>query len=123
MYEGDEDIHRALRAGAVTYLLKDTLSERLISVIRDVHAGRRPTSPDIESRLAERSSRPTLTDREVTVMELLANGLRNKEIALSLGVSEGTVQVHLRNIFAKLGVHDRTEAMGVAIRRGIVHLE
>jgi two-component system NarL family response regulator len=123
MYEGDEDIHRALRAGAATYLLKDTLSDNLIRVIREVHSGGRPTSPEIESRLAERQAHPTLTQREIAVMELLATGLRNKEIAATLGVSEGTVQVHLRNIFSKLGVHDRTQAMGVAIRRGIVHLK
>lgn len=123
MYEGDEDIHRALEAGATTYLLKDTLSDDLIRVIREVNSGHRPKDPEVESKLLERSLHPTLTRREVAVMELLATGLRNKEIAVALGVSEGTVQVHLRNIFSKLGVHDRTQAMGVALRRGIVHLE
>jgi DNA-binding NarL/FixJ family response regulator len=122
MFDGDEDIHRALQAGAATYLLKDTLSDDLIRVVREVHSGKRPVRADVEARLAERSAHPTLTPREVQVMELVTQGLRNKEIAASLGISEGTVQVHVKSIFAKLGVNDRTAAVKIALRRGIVHM-
>jgi DNA-binding NarL/FixJ family response regulator len=122
MYEGDEDIHRALEAGAVTYLLKDMLADDLVRAIRDAHAGRRPLHPAIEARLAERAAHPTLTSRETRIVELMAQGLRNKEIGAVLGISEATVHVHVRNIFAKLDVHERTAAVRVALRRGIVHL-
>lgn len=122
MYEGDEDIHRAMAAGAATYLLKDTLSEDLLRVIREVFSGGRPTVESVEARLAERAAHPTLTSREVAVMQLVAQGMRNKEIAAMLGISEATIRVHLKNIFAKLDVHDRTAAVGVALRRGIVHI-
>ena len=122
MYDGDEDIYRALHAGAATYLLKDTLSDDLIREVREVQSGHRPVHPDVEARLAERSTHPALTPREVEVMELIMQGLRNKEIAPSLGISEGTVQVHIKNIFAKLQVSDRTAAVQVALRRGIIHI-
>ena len=122
MYDGDEDIYRALHAGAITYLLKDTLSDDLIRVVREVHSGHRPQRPDVEARLAERLTHPTLTNREIEVTQLMMQGLRNKEIAPSLGISEGTVQVHIKNIFAKLGVNDRTAAVKVALSRGIVHM-
>lgn len=122
MFDGDEDIHRALRAGAATYLLKDTLSDDLIRVVREVHSGGRPVPPGVEARLAERSAHPTLTPREMDVIELVTQGLRNKEIGASLGISEGTVQVHVKSIFAKLGVNDRTAAVKIALRRGIVHI-
>ena len=122
MYQGDEDIHRALAAGATTYLLKDTLSDDLIGSVREVHAGRRPIRADVMARLDERAAAPTLTPREIQVMELVAEGRRNKEIASTLAISEETVQVHLRNIFAKLKVSERTAALNVAIRRGIVHI-
>jgi len=123
MYQGDEDIHRALSSGAATYLLKDTLSDDLIHFVREVHAGRRPIRPEVLARLDERAAAPTLTPREIQVMELVAEGLRNKEIASTLAISEETVQVHLRNIFAKLKVGERTAALNVAIRRGIVHIK
>jgi DNA-binding NarL/FixJ family response regulator len=122
MFDGDEDIHRALQAGAVTYLLKDTLSDDLIRVVREVHSGKRPVRADVEARLAERSAHPTLTPREIDVMELVTQGLRNKEIAASLGISEGTVQAHLKSIFSKFEVNDRTAAVKIALRRGIVHI-
>jgi DNA-binding NarL/FixJ family response regulator len=121
MYQGDEDIHRALSAGATTYLLKDTLSDDLIRFVREVHAGRSPIRADVKARLDERAGHPTLTPREVQVMELVYEGRRNKEIATLLGISEETVQVHLKNIFAKLKVGERTAAVNVALRRGIVH--
>lgn len=122
MYQGDEDIYRALKAGAATYLLKDALSDDLGQVVRDVHAGLRPILPDIAVRLAARASRPALTAREVQVVELIAQGLRNKEIAAALEISDGTVQAHVKNILSKLHVQDRAEAITVALRRGIIHL-
>lgn len=123
MYQGDEDIHRALGAGAATYLLKDTLSDDLIRFVREVNAGRRPIRPEVKARLDERAGSPTLTPREIQVMERVAEGRRNKEIAALLGISEETVQVHLKNIFAKLKVSERTAAVNVALRRGIVHIK
>jgi DNA-binding NarL/FixJ family response regulator len=123
MYQGDEDIHRSLAAGAATYLLKDTLSDDLIRFVREVHSGRRPIRPEVKARLDQRAAQPTLTPREVQVMERVAEGRRNKEIAGLLGISEETVQVHLKNIFAKLKVGERTAALNVALRRGIVHIK
>ena len=123
MYQGDEDIYQALEAGAKTYLLKDTLSDDLIRVIREVNAGRQPAvSEAVKEQLSRRAERPTLTPREVEVLALVAQGLRNREIALALTLSEETVQVHVRNILSKLDVKDRTEAVSVALRRGIIHL-
>ena len=122
MYEGDEDIYRAIEAGATTYLLKDTLADDLIRIVRDVHAGGRPMPADVAERLAEREEQGTLTRREVQVVELIATGMRNKEIAGVLNISEETVQAHVKNILAKLGVRDRTAAVTVALRRGIIHL-
>ena len=122
MYEGDEDIFRAHQAGATTYLLKDTLSSDLVRVVREVHAGERPVLPEVQARLAERASMPTLTSREVEVIQLISQGLRNKEVGAMLGITEGTVQIHVKNIFAKLGVNDRTGAVQVAVRRGLIHM-
>ncbi|MFN7913991.1 MAG: response regulator transcription factor [Vicinamibacterales bacterium] len=120
--QGDEDIFRALRAGAVTYLLKDTLSHDLVRVVREVHAGRRPVVASIEARLSERAQSPALSDREIQVVEQLSQGMRNKELAAALGITERTAEVHVRNILTKLNVKDRTAAVSVAIRRGIIHL-
>jgi two-component system, NarL family, response regulator len=122
MYEGDEDIYRAHEAGATTYLLKDTLSSDLIRVVRAVHAGERPVLPAVEALLAQRASMPILTSREVEVLQLVAEGKRNKEIGVMLGITEGTVQIHVKNILAKLNVSDRTSAVQIAIRRGLVHM-
>lgn len=123
MYEGDEDIFRAHQAGATTYLLKDTLSSDLVRVVRQVHAGERPVTPEVQARLAERASMPTLTSREIEVIALISQGLRNKEVGAMLGITEGTVQIHVKNIFAKLGVNDRTGAVQVAVRRGLIHMK
>lgn len=123
MYEGDEDIYRAHQAGATTYLLKDTLSSDLVRVIRQVHDGERPVLPEVQARLAERASMPTLTSREVEVLQLISQGLRNKEVGAMLGITEGTVQIHVKNIFAKLQVNDRTGAVQVAVRRGLIHMK
>jgi two-component system NarL family response regulator len=122
MYEGDEDIYRAHQAGATTYLLKDTLSSDLIRVVRQVHAGERPVMPVVEARLKERASGPTLTSREVEVLQLISEGMRNKEVGATLGITEGTVQIHVKNIFGKLNVNDRTAAVQVAVRRGLVQM-
>jgi DNA-binding NarL/FixJ family response regulator len=123
MYQGDEDIFRALEAGAATYLLKDTLADDLIQVIRDVKAGKQtPISAEVQARLAERSVRPELTPREVEILNLISQGMQNREIATALGISEATAQVHVKNILAKLDVRHRTAALNVALRRGIVHI-
>jgi two-component system, NarL family, response regulator len=122
-YEGDEDIYRALEAGAATYLLKDTLSKDLVRVIRAVFAGERTLPAPVAQRLADRMLQPALTARELEVLRLIAQGLRNKEIAGRLGISEETAQSHVRHILSKFGLHDRTEAVAVAVRRGIVHLD
>ena len=123
MSRGDEDIFRALEAGAVTYLLKDTALEDLVRIVREVHAGQRPEiSPDVKAQLAVRFGRPVLTPREVEVLELVRRGLRNREIAASLGISEETVQTHVKNVLAKLEVRDRTAAIDVALQRGILHV-
>jgi two-component system, NarL family, response regulator len=123
MYQGDEDIHQSLAAGAATYLLKDTLSDELIRTVREVHAGGQPIGEDVRARLNERAGSPPLTPRETQVLKLVAQGHRNKEIAALLGISEETVPVHLKNVFAKLKVNERTAAVNVALRRGIVHIE
>jgi DNA-binding NarL/FixJ family response regulator len=122
-YEGDDDIYRALQAGAASYLLKDTLAEDLVRVIREVSAGGRPLPAPVAQRLADRMLKPDLTARELDVLRLIARGMRNKEIAAQLVISEETTQGHVKNILAKLGLHDRTEAVAVAVRRGIVHVD
>jgi DNA-binding NarL/FixJ family response regulator len=122
MSRGDEDVYRALEAGAATYLLKDTAFEDLVRVVREVHAGEQPEfTQDVKDRLVERAGRPTLTPREIQVLELVRRGLRNREIAASLAISEETVQSHVKSILAKLDVQDRTAAIDVALRRGILH--
>jgi two-component system NarL family response regulator len=123
MYHGDEDVNQALDAGAATYLLKDTLSEDLVRVIRDVHGGERPIPSNVAALLDARKTQPSLTPREVEVVSLIAEGMRNKEIAVALGISEETAKVHVKNILAKLNVSDRAAVIPVALRRGIIHLE
>ena len=122
MYNGEEYIHRAIEAGAASYVLKDTLSDSLIGVIRDVYQGRPSMAPDVQARLAERAGNPHLTPREVQVVQLISEGMRNKEIAAALGISFETAQVHVKNILSKLRVQDRTAAVSVAVRRGIIQL-
>jgi DNA-binding NarL/FixJ family response regulator len=120
MYRGDEDTYRALQAGAVTYLSKSTLSQELVRVIREVHQGQQPAGHDLEMRFAQLQGHPFLTPREIQVTELIAQGMRNKEIGASLGISEETARVHVKKIFAKLKVHDRAAAVSIALRRGII---
>jgi len=121
-YEGDEDIHRALAAGARGYLLKDMMRSELLEVIRTVHRGQRAIPPAIAARLAEFTPRIELTARELEVLRLMAKGLSNPELARVLGRTENTMKVHVSNILEKLGVSDRTEAVTLAIQRGILHL-
>jgi DNA-binding NarL/FixJ family response regulator len=123
MYQGDEDIHRSLEAGAAAYLLKDALSDDLIRVIRDVHAGRPAIADAVTARLANRAAQTVLTPRETDVVHLIAKGMRNKEIAVALGITEETAKVHVKNILAKLNVNDRSAVVAVAVRRGILHIE
>jgi DNA-binding NarL/FixJ family response regulator len=123
MYVGDEDIHQALAAGATTYLLKEALPDELVRTVRDVYAGEHPMRDDVKAKLDERAGQPALTPREVEVLALVTRGLRNKVIATELGITETTVAVHLKNIFAKLKVNERTAAVNVALRRGIVHID
>jgi DNA-binding NarL/FixJ family response regulator len=122
MYHGDEDIHRALQAGAATYLLKESLIDDLPRVIRGVNSGARAIPPNVARILADRDSHPALTPREVEVLELIAQGGRNKEIAETLGISPETVKMHVSNVLTKLDVPDRSAAIVVAVRRGIVHI-
>lgn len=123
MYEGDENIHRAFDAGAMGYVLKDAIPDDLIHVIREVHAGRRVMGPDIQRALAQRATQRTLTVREQQVLELLSRGMRNKEIASALGITADTTGAHVKSIYAKFGVHDRTAALAEAIRRGLIYIK
>jgi DNA-binding NarL/FixJ family response regulator len=122
-YEGDVDIHRALEAGARGYLIKDMLLTDVLSAIRAVHRGERVIPMAVAAKLAEFTPRTDLTAREVEVLQLVARGLSNRDVAGVIGRTDETVKVHLKNIFAKLGVADRTEAVTLAYSRGILHLE
>jgi len=122
-YDGDTDIHRALSAGACAYLVKDVLVDELVGAIRSAAAGKRVIPAAVASRLAEFMPRTELTAREVEVLRLVAKGLQNKEIARVIGRRVGTVKVHLKNILQKLGVTHRTEAVTLALQRGIIHLD
>jgi two-component system NarL family response regulator len=122
-YDGDEDIYRALKAGARAYLLKGMTSEDLIDTIHAVHAGKSHIPPAIAERLAERMGAQDLTPREFEVLEQIVGGNSNKEIASVLGVSEATVKTHINSLLGKLGVTDRTQAATAAIQRGMVPLE
>ena len=122
-YDGDEDIYRALQAGARAYLLKGMTSEELITTIRAVHAGRSYIPPAIAEKLAERMGTQELTPREFDVLEHIVHGKSNKDVAAELEISEATVKTHVNSLLSKLGVTDRTQATTAAIQRGIVPLE
>ncbi|MCB8967292.1 MAG: response regulator transcription factor [Ardenticatenaceae bacterium] len=122
-YDGDEDIYRGLQAGAKAYLLKDAPRAELLEAIRAVHAGQRRIPPDIAAKLADRMAAPQLTPRELDVLRLIVAGHSNREIGLTLTISEGTVKAHVNNLLGKLGVTDRTQAVTEALRRGLVHLD
>jgi DNA-binding NarL/FixJ family response regulator len=121
-YDTDEEISRALKAGAKAYVLKDISADGLIACIRDVLAGKTYLAPAAAAKLAEDVTRVQLTPRELATLRLLADGKANKEIANELGISERTVKTHLGHLFEKLGVTSRTEAVKVATRRGLVRL-
>jgi two-component system NarL family response regulator len=122
-FDGEEDIYRAMQAGARGYLLKSAPREELLSAIRAVAAGERHLPPALAQRLAGRVSAPDVTEREREVLQLIARGKANKEIAAALGISEETVKRHASNLFVKMGVADRAQATSEGIRRGIIHLE
>ncbi len=122
-YDGDEDIHLAMQAGASGYVLKGLTSAELVAAIRAVHQGERVIPKELASRHRDRVRRKDLSARELDVLRLLVDGFTNKEMARRLNVGEETIKAHLQGVFIKLGVTDRTQAAIAAIRHGIVHLE
>ena len=121
-FEGDVDIRRALEAGARGYMLKSMPPKELVAVIRQVHAGKKPIPAQIAAHLAEYFGDDALTDREIEVLKHIAGGNRNRDIAERLFISEETVKVHVKHIMEKLSASDRTQAVAIAIRRGIIEL-
>jgi len=121
-FEGDVEIQRALEAGARGYLLKSTPPKELLEVIREVHAGKKRIPSQIAAQLAEHLSDEDLTAREIEVLRQIAEGNRNRDIGEKLFITEETVKVHVKHIMEKLGASDRTQAVAIAIRRGIIHL-
>ena len=121
-YGGDEDIHRAFLAGVQAYLTKDVLHDELIQAIRAVHTGQKYLPAPIAAALAAQLPRPDLSSRELEVLNLIVQGLSNKQIAYALGIAEHTVKNHVKSILSKLDVDDRTQAATAAIQRGIIHL-
>jgi DNA-binding NarL/FixJ family response regulator len=122
-FDGDEDIYRALQAGAKGYLLKGMDLSELTEAIRTVHAGRTRIPPRVAEKLAERMGAASLTARELEVLRLIVAGKSNKDIGTALFISEATVKTHVNSLLSKLGVEDRTQAATTALQRGIVHLE
>jgi DNA-binding NarL/FixJ family response regulator len=121
-HEGDVDIQRALEAGAQGYVVKGIVRNELLEIIRSVHAGKRRIPAALAQKLAEHMADEPISPRELEVLSLMAAGKRNKEIAGELSIAEDTVKMHVRNILSKLQVNDRTEAVTIALRRGIIHL-
>jgi len=121
-FEGDVEIQRALGAGARGYVLKNMPPRQLVGIIREVHAGRKRVPPDVAAALAEHMGDEPLTDRERDVLRHIANGDRNKDIAGRFHISEETIKVHVKHIMEKLTARDRTEAVAIAVRRGIIQL-
>lgn len=120
--DGEDDIYSAIQAGALAYLTKDVQRDELLLAVRTVHGGERYLPQEIAGRLASRVGRPELSSREMEVLRWIARGLSNKEIGDRLTIAEPTVKLHVRNLLAKLGVSDRTQATTEALRRGIIHL-
>lgn len=121
-HAGDFHVSRALKAGARAYLLKDMLRQELLETIRAVHAGQKRLSAEAAAEIAEHATDDVLTPREIDVLRLIADGNANKEVAGKLSLTEETVKGHVKNILAKLGVNDRTHAVTVGLRRGIINL-
>jgi len=122
-YDGDQEIYRSLEAGVRGYILKEMVHTEIVRAIRVVHSGKRLMPAEVAERLSEHFPQVTLTPREVEVLTFVAQGLGNKEIGAQLGTAAGTVKMHLQNILCKLGASDRTHAVTLAIRRGIIHIE
>jgi len=122
-HSGEEEIHRAMQAGARGYIVKSILREELLRAVREVHEGREYLDPIVASHLAERQSHRSLSGREVEVLRLVAKGLGNKEIATELKIAEVTVKLHVSHVLEKLKVKDRTQAATVALQRGIILLD
>lgn len=121
-FAGDAEIQRALRSGARGYILKTTPPKEIIDIVRRVHAGKKHIPAEIAAQIAEHLGDEELTDREIEVLLHVAGGNRNRDIAEELFISEETVKVHIRHIMEKLGASDRTEAVAIGLRRGIIHL-
>lgn len=121
-FEGDVEISRALSAGAQGYMLKNMPRKQLVEMIRKVHAGRKQIPPEVMGQLAEHMGEETLSKREVDVLQKIAGGNRNIDIATLLFISEETVKGHVKHIMEKLGARDRTAAVAIGLRRGIIHL-
>ena len=121
-YDGDEDIYRGLRAGAQGYLLKDAKPNELLNAIRIVHSGQQYVSLTVARKLVERMNNPVLSERELEVLCLMAQGLSNQDIGTALNIGESTVKSHVTHILSKLGVKDRTQAVIAAVKRGLVSL-
>ena len=121
-YDTDEDIFRGLQAGAKGYLLKDSKMVELIDAIRTLHTGKRYIPPAVGAKLADRMAQPQLSNREMEVLRLMASGKANQDICTELSISESTVKFHINNIFSKLGVSDRTQAIVLATKRGMTNL-
>ena len=121
-FEGDVEIQRALAAGARSYMLKSTPAKELVEVIRQAHAGKKRIPAEVAAQLAEHMGEESLTAREIEVLRHLANGNRNQDIAQLLFISEQTVKVHIKHIMEKLGASDRTQAVAISVRRGIIQL-
>lgn len=122
-YDHDEDIYRALLAGAKSYLLKDIPRQELLDGVRAVHAGKKYIHPDVAAKLAEQIGAEHLSEREIDVLQLIAAGKSNKEIGSQLSITEGTVKVHISNLMSKLGVNDRTQAVIEGLRKGLIYID
>ncbi|MEH2304064.1 response regulator transcription factor [Nostoc sp.] len=121
-YDGDEDIYRGLQAGAQGYLLKDSKLGELMNAIRAIHNGQKYIPPEVGAKLLQRMTNPELSERELEVLRLMAQGRGNQEIGIALSIGESTVKSHVNRILSKLGVSDRTQAVITAVKRGIVSL-
>lgn len=122
-YDGDQEIYRALEAGVRGYILKESVHTEIVRAIRVVQSGKRLMPAEVAERLSEHFPQVALTPREIEVLQHVAKGLGNKEIGVRLGTAAGTVKMHLQNILSKLGASDRTHAVTLAIRRGIIHID
>jgi len=121
-FEGDAEVQRALAAGARAYVLKSASPEELVNIIRQVNSGKNYLPPQIAAELAQRMTDDAISEREVAVLRLIAGGNRNKDIAEKLSIAEDTVKAHIKRIMEKLGARDRTQAVSIAVQRGIIQL-